>query len=245
MEVKIIQIKLESKTFNENNVNDIGELALRVYRMNRAEVNERFIKVNLEKAVNCLKMLNHTEFKSVKALQLLILIRNLTCKSAQYVNTDDMIDWILSIDTHEVLTDLLHYYANINDETYSFREALIGITLGAILNITLREKVVVENIQSGVFTLALDLLSKEDLLSEQKLHNFDSICLHDIIIKFLYVNTQESAIEELIKQNVVDKLVKHNSKLNTAVNSYGHEHESLKVLSLYIAATLKFITARS
>lgn len=219
--------------FDENDTEKIREWSGIVFKMTQADIDEKRLKSNFAKAIECLKKMNENEYKSDKENALLSVVINTTLKINQHICTDEIIKFIVDLGIHDLFKRMLKFYMSITDSEYEKRRFIMGIILGAIRNINF-ELVAKENIRTGLMELALKILDSENLVAKEQLTIPNAIYLHDVLFSFLYNNVTESAIkEDLIKLNLIDILMKHRKKLVHAMTGCSDEiRESLEIINV-------------
>lgn len=226
-------------SFDSNNIQSIKDAANKVHHMIQKDVNETFIKKNFEKAIKCLKQMNQNEYESEKTKQLLRLIGNSTARIGQYLYTEEIIKWLVSLEMHNLFKKMLNQYLNFKDNEN--KKYLIGRTIGAIMNVTMDDGIIaLENIKYGIVEFTLKMIENENFLDRSQLKNTISIDLYDRIITFLYNNARLVIVKnDLLKLNIISELTKEKEKLNTVMNSYGKDQQdNLEMINLNIVSTL-------
>lgn len=228
------------KSFNENDAHKLKEFVdkteKKVLNMGFRALTDDFCKINLEKIISCLKNLNKNEYQTEKTKQLMRLTPSITFAIQTYYSSNEATEWILSLKLHETFKEMLTFFANPSGGIqYKDRKYMIARILQSLLNITKDDEIAIENLNSGIIEIALQLLEKEDFLSAQQLKNKDSTDLYDVLISFLYANARITVIKPaLLDMNIIDKLIKHKKKLDIALSSCVKNTEYLNLRNAYI-----------
>lgn len=227
-------------TFNENDDSSIRAFASSLLIMSDTIANENFIKLNLKKGINCFQKMNPNDYTSDKAEYLIKIVHNLTNQISNYMFTDEMIEYFLSLEVHSMFYKLLKHYQMLDSSNIK-RNPMIKRIIGVLMCIS-RERICIENIKSGIFSIALDFMNNEKFLNQNKLNQHESIDLHNKIIRFIYAHTFIASLkDDMDRFNVIDSLLKHKNELDNALSTYARNDNNLAIINIYLVSSLAFL----
>ena len=104
-----------SEPFNENDLNSITTAEYKILYMTQINVDADFINKCIEKALKCLKTMNKDDYTKRNTEGLLRVLMNCTLKISQFLYSNETIKWILNMNMHETLKNILNFYIAAKD----------------------------------------------------------------------------------------------------------------------------------